>query len=270
LSKVFVAIKTATDRKHPLLFINRREVMRAARPVSLAIAGIFACALSLSQAQAATMQYYYTVTTSSVVGNAPTIGYTLPKDSSGSPGSLNLTPLNTPLFPQAPVTTQPGLGSTDFLSLSPTGSCNWQGCPSQASETLDVQFTFKDASGNTATLTQYGDYSAKYSGTYLGCSGKTGSGQSDCIDWLTTSTDYHSSTASSVTDWVSFGDGTTLAVTFYNYQDWTLYPDISFDLDPTGATPLPAALPLFASGLGAMGLLGWRRKRKSAAAIAAA
>ena len=35
------------------------------------------------------------------------------------------------------------------------------------------------------------------------------------------------------------------------------------------STPLPAALPLFATGLGAMGLLGWRRKRK-AAAIAAA
>jgi hypothetical protein len=31
-------------------------------------------------------------------------------------------------------------------------------------------------------------------------------------------------------------------------------------------TPLPAALPLFATGLGALGLLGWRRKRKAAAA----
>jgi hypothetical protein len=30
-------------------------------------------------------------------------------------------------------------------------------------------------------------------------------------------------------------------------------------------TPLPAALPLFATGLGVMGLLGWRRKRKAAA-----
>ena len=29
--------------------------------------------------------------------------------------------------------------------------------------------------------------------------------------------------------------------------------------------PLPAALPLFATGLGALGLLGWRRKRKQAA-----
>jgi hypothetical protein len=35
------------------------------------------------------------------------------------------------------------------------------------------------------------------------------------------------------------------------------------------STPLPAALPLFASGLGVLGLLGWRRKRKGAAALAA-
>jgi hypothetical protein len=35
-------------------------------------------------------------------------------------------------------------------------------------------------------------------------------------------------------------------------------------------TPLPAALPLFATGLCVMGLFGWRRKRKSAAALATA
>jgi hypothetical protein len=34
-------------------------------------------------------------------------------------------------------------------------------------------------------------------------------------------------------------------------------------------TPLPAALPLFAAGLGAMGLFGWRRKRKASDAMAA-
>jgi hypothetical protein len=33
--------------------------------------------------------------------------------------------------------------------------------------------------------------------------------------------------------------------------------------DPPGTTPLPAALPLFAGGLGVLGLLGWRRKRKA-------
>jgi probable HAF family extracellular repeat protein len=31
---------------------------------------------------------------------------------------------------------------------------------------------------------------------------------------------------------------------------------------PPSPTPLPATLPLFATGLGALGLLGWRRKRK--------
>ena len=35
------------------------------------------------------------------------------------------------------------------------------------------------------------------------------------------------------------------------------------------ATPLPAALPLFATGLGVMGFLARRRKRKAAAALAA-
>ena len=37
----------------------------------------------------------------------------------------------------------------------------------------------------------------------------------------------------------------------------------SFDVT---ATPLPAAAPLFATGLGALGLFGWRRKRKALAA----
>ena len=33
---------------------------------------------------------------------------------------------------------------------------------------------------------------------------------------------------------------------------------------PSGTpTPLPAALPLFATGLAGLGLLGWRRKRKA-------
>ena len=36
-------------------------------------------------------------------------------------------------------------------------------------------------------------------------------------------------------------------------------------LGEAGATPLPAALPLFGTGLGVMGLLSWRRKRKAAA-----
>ena len=42
----------------------------------------------------------------------------------------------------------------------------------------------------------------------------------------------------------------------------------NFDMFSGTAVPLPAALPLFATGIGGLGLLGWRRKRKGAAALA--
>ena len=46
----------------------------------------------------------------------------------------------------------------------------------------------------------------------------------------------------------------------------TTNDDLGFALyGGAGATPLPAALPLFATGLGVLALLGWRRKRKAAA-----
>jgi hypothetical protein len=45
-----------------------------------------------------------------------------------------------------------------------------------------------------------------------------------------------------------------------------LAPDEIDLFTPLDATvPIPAALPLFATGIGAMGLLGWRRKRKARA-----
>jgi hypothetical protein len=47
----------------------------------------------------------------------------------------------------------------------------------------------------------------------------------------------------------------------------------SLDVNVTGssalATPLPAALPLFVTGLGMLSALGWRRKRTSTAAAIA-
>jgi len=46
-----------------------------------------------------------------------------------------------------------------------------------------------------------------------------------------------------------------------------LAPNVSIGItlvrNSVEATPIPAALPLFASGLGGLGLLGWRRKRKA-------
>jgi len=45
-------------------------------------------------------------------------------------------------------------------------------------------------------------------------------------------------------------------------QGYTLFVSPNVANGPVSATPLPAALPLFATGLGALGLLGWRRKKK--------
>ena len=57
--------------------------------------------------------------------------------------------------------------------------------------------------------------------------------------------------------------GPTTAESFY-------LDDVVIDQtsSPPSITPLPAALPLFATGLGALGLLGWRRKRKFSAIAA--
>jgi hypothetical protein len=42
----------------------------------------------------------------------------------------------------------------------------------------------------------------------------------------------------------------------------------NLELPGISTTPLPAALPLFITGLGALGLLGWRKKRKATAPAA--
>jgi len=55
------------------------------------------------------------------------------------------------------------------------------------------------------------------------------------------------------------GDPGTATLTSYE-DSWVL---------GTSVTPVPATLPLFGSGLAVMGLLGWRRKRKNVAALAA-
>jgi hypothetical protein len=57
---------------------------------------------------------------------------------------------------------------------------------------------------------------------------------------------------------------------FAQFCDGTFCLDLTPQtLAETVVTPLPAALPLFAAGLGALGLLGWRRRKKTAAALAA-
>jgi hypothetical protein len=61
------------------------------------------------------------------------------------------------------------------------------------------------------------------------------------------------------------------AALFAGLAEGEAYLNIHTNVFPGGeirgflATPLPATLPLFATSLGAMGLIGWRGKRKAAA-----
>lgn len=62
--------------------------------------------------------------------------------------------------------------------------------------------------------------------------------------------------------------GDTLAILFYMTagQEFGSLNGLTDVVDfAASATPLPAALPLFVAGLGSMGLLGWRRKRRAQA-----
>jgi hypothetical protein len=83
-------------------------------------------------------------------------------------------------------------------------------------------------------------------------------GFTDLQSWTRDSTDLNIGHIGIDPDWLRIGMdivGGSPAPTF----------NAAFSLDGV-ATPLPGALPLFATGLGALGLLGWRKKRKAQAA----
>ena len=56
-----------------------------------------------------------------------------------------------------------------------------------------------------------------------------------------------------------------LSIAAYNNKSYYYVDDVSIS-GGTSVVPLPSALPLFATGLGALGLLGWRRKKSAIAA----
>ncbi len=169
----------------------------------------------------------------------------------------------------------------------------------QASATVvrSVSMSFQSGAMFTGTVTFADDYSSVLdvngilTGYQYGTFGYQGSG-SDTINWIWSNGDNYSSGAGNYSTYLMDGPGS--GYTSASYSNWIEFaynyssaPILTFTagasgdgydnfidyVDPMvsgniGATPLPAALPLFASGLGGLGFLGWRRKRKAAARAA--
>jgi hypothetical protein len=143
--------------------------------------------------------------------------------------------------------------------------------------TLDTQsftVTFSNPSGIAAFgfyATDIGDFGAHLTLTLTDLSNVTKTLT------LTNSTSLDGSLSGSNLYFGFFDTGDTYKQIVFNSDSASLGADVfGFDDMSVGsleqvtpsATPLPAALPLFASGAGVFGFLGWRRKRRQSAAIA--
>jgi hypothetical protein len=196
---------------------------------------------SLASAHAATVTVgeSYTITETGFTGNQPSISDKLN-------GNLTLT-------------NNTWSTATSFFTASPANSSGLRGRDPTVTGTLNVTLNFTEAGGITGSVTESALYEAKYGGSALsGCTNSSGP-DTDCIVWNGASNTPNGSVILAAT----MSNGSIIDVDFYNAQDWAITPTISFDLR---ATPLPATLPLFVSGLGILGLIAQRRKRKIAAA----
>jgi hypothetical protein len=168
-------------------------------------------------------------------------------------------------------------GSTNFNSAPPDGSTVgfinngmiWQTVSPTAQTGVTYTLTLYKAISTTAAWN--GVVSLVIGGDASGGSLQGGIGASDASfptvagDWELDTITY-TATAADEGKTISI----RLASTNGNAYSQSTWDDISLaDSTSVSATLLPAALPLFSSGLGALGLLGWRRKKKAATLAAA-
>jgi hypothetical protein len=167
--------------------------------------------------------------------------------------------------------------TVNFFQINPSSSCG-SGCPKGTSYalgykdyyytqsgTVNVAFDITSAmevAGTDESVT--GLYQARYGGPILSCASTPNSpayGDTDCINWNNDPNPIK----------IAFTNGQTLIITLKDAEDWSIRPQINFKLisDPV-VTPIPGALPLFVSGMGVFGYVGWRRKKRAEKASDAA
>jgi len=132
-----------------------------------------------------------------------------------------------------------------------------------------VSQTWSGADAVSGFTIDAGPYHGSYSTLFPGSSFQT-----DASGALTLTNLFGSANTSSNQD--NFGSFVGNVLTGNEFLDFFGRPNVYAALPTTvadwtvaaAATPLPAALPLFATGLGALGVLGWRRKKKAVALAA--
>ena len=154
----------------------------------------------------------------------------------------------------------PGAKYNDF-TLSPDGTCSGGGCKG-VTETDKITFTLRGlelGSVRVPTITETGVFTAKYSGTELGCAKGDGmspsSGETDCFVWTGASNTWNGSYMKSV----ALSNGGTLDVTFTNMTDWNITPKLSVDVLPS--VPEPSTWAMMALGFAGLGYAGFRSRR---------
>jgi hypothetical protein len=216
-----------------------------------ASASLAALALSTVEGSAITITFYEDTYINTAGGQTPII-------------TNNLTPQTLTI----------GVRQTfNLFTVTPTGSCNSSCLTDQGDAySLDEARIFVslvivgDDGVEADTATAAGYYEAKYFGTPLACDTVSSGSQSGCIDW----TDFGNTTHYETGTGFHNGDLTSrITVTFNRASGWGITPTITVLAEQVATSPLPGTFPFLATGLGVMGLLGWRRKRNAADAIAA-
>jgi hypothetical protein len=155
-----------------------------------------------------------------------------------------------------------GTGNIDLTGLSFQGS----GGPTAAF--INPGFAGSQfVTGATNSFDVYTSFTGLSFGTGAGTSASTGTGDlvgfALNVEQLYVPVGYVTDSALSSSATWDNATFASLGITPGTYvYTWGAGADQSFTFE---TTPLPAALPLFAGGLGALGLFGWRRRRKAQA-----
>jgi hypothetical protein len=157
------------------------------------------------------------------------------------------------------VTTTP----STFLQVAPIS-----GGSGTLSGSVDVAMTLSEGAGSAVTgvtTSAGGNTAFAANGTlYFAANYDIFYGsQTDCITWNASScTSTNNTTTIGETLKVSFADGAVLDINLYNWSDWNMQPDISFDLVSGAGVPVPepATLAIFATALAGL----WMVRRRLA------